>query len=86
MYEKAFREVYEIIENMDLKDSKLISPNFLKKLYNSIDWTYDFKYDNKKSFFEQNLSKDAKLILSIIYMRYFSSNEEKIEFMKNMKK
>ena len=85
MYGKALREVYEVIDNMSLEDTNLISPAFLKKLYEAVDWDYDFQYDNSKSFEEQNLSKDSKAILGIIYMRYFASTKEKAELYRLIK-
>lgn len=85
MYGKALREVYEVIDNMSLEDTQMISPAFLKKLYDAADWSYDFQYDRKKSFEEQNLSEDSRAILGIIYMRYFASVEEKAELYRQIK-
>lgn len=85
MYKKALREVYEVIDHMSLEDTKKISSEFLNKLYNVSDWNYDFQYDENKSFEEQDLSGDAKVILAIIYMRYFASTDEKVELIKQIK-
>ncbi len=85
MYGKALREVYEVIDNMSVEDTKMISPAFLKKLYKSADWNYDFQYDSSKSFEEQKLSDDSKAILGIIYMRYFATIEEKAELYRLIK-
>lgn len=86
MYEKALKEVYEVLDNMDTEDLKQVSPAFLSKLYDSADWNYDFKYDETKSFADQNLSDDSKAILAIIYMRYFASMDEKAELIEILKK
>ena len=86
MHGKAFREVYEIISHMKEEDAKLISPDYLKEIYDSADWNYDFKYDVKKSLKDQKVSEDAKFILSLIYMRYFASVKEKVELLKLIKK
>ena len=85
MYGKALKEVYEVIDHMSLEDTKKISPKFLNKLYSVSDWNYNFQYDETKSFEEQKLSEDAKVILAIIYMRYFATNEEKSELIKMIK-
>jgi len=86
MYGKVFREVGEVIDNMDPKDTLKISSDFLKTIIKKADWSYDFKYDKSKSIMEQNLSDDAQVLLSVIYLRYFASKEEKLELIKLMKK
>lgn len=85
MYGKALREVYEVIDNMSVEDTKIISSAFLNKLYKAADWSYDFQYDKSKSFDEQKLSDDSKAILGIIYMRYFATIEEKAELYRLIK-
>ena len=49
MYGQALREVNEVLENMDEKYTKLISPDFMKMMIENIDWSYDFKYDTNKN-------------------------------------
>lgn len=85
MYKKALREVYEVIDNMSLENTSKISPTFLKRLYESCDWNYNFQYNEDNSFKEQDLSDDAKTILAIIYMRYFATKEEKKKLIKAIK-
>ena len=77
MYGQALREVNEVLENMDEKYTKLISPDFMKMMIENIDWSYDFKYDTNKKLDEQLISDEAKTILSIIYLRYFTTKEER---------
>ena len=77
MYGQALREVNEVLENMDEKYTKLISPDFMRMMIENIDWSYDFKYDTNKKLDEQLISDEAKTILSIIYLRYFTTKEER---------
>lgn len=84
MYGKALREVNEVLENMDSRYTRLISPDFMNMMIRNIDWSYDFKYDINKTIEEQEISEDAKTILSIIYLRYFSTPDEKQEFMEQL--
>lgn len=85
MYGKALREVNEVLENMDEKYTKLISPDFMNMMIKNIDWSYNFEYDVNKKLEEQSISEDAKTILSIIYLRYFVNEKEKQEFIKQIK-
>ena len=82
---KAFKEVYEIISHMKEEDANLISEDYRNKIYELVDWDYDFKYDVKKSFKDQKVSEEAKFILSIIYMRYFASVKEKVDLLNLIK-
>ena len=86
MYERALREVGEVLDNMDSKYTSKISSDFFNMLIKKSDWSYQFKYDKRKSIMEQNLSDEAKILLSIIYLRYFVSKEEKWELIQLMKK
>ena len=85
MYERALREVNDVLENMDEKYTKKISAEFINMMIKNMDLSYDFKYDITKSLEEQNLSEEAKTILSIIYLRYFCDENEKIDIIKQMK-
>lgn len=77
MLEKDFTEVNQVIKHMDQKDVDKISPNFLKMIENNMDNSYDFIYDESKKVYEQNLSKNARIIISIIYIKYLATEEEK---------
>ena len=85
MYERALREVNDVLENMDEKYTKKISAEFINMMIKNMDLSYDFKYDITKPLEEQNLSEEAKTILSIIYLRYFCDENEKIDIIKQMK-
>ena len=77
MFEKAFTEVNEILENMDESYVNQISKSFRRMIIENMDLNYEFRYDSSKSFMEQEISDDAKAIMAIIYMEYWATNEEK---------
>ncbi len=77
MFEKAFTEVNEILENMDESYVNHISKSFRRMIIENMDLNYEFRYDSSKSFMEQEISDDAKAIMAIIYMEYWATNEEK---------
>ena len=77
MLEKDFTEVNQVIKHMEPEDVKKISPNFLKMITDNMDENYDFKYNDTKKVYEQNLSKNARIIISIIYIKYLATEEEK---------
>ena len=77
MLEKDFTEVNQVIKHMEPEDVKKISPNFLKMITDNLDENYDFKYNDTKKVYEQNLSKNARIIISIIYIKYLATEEEK---------
>lgn len=77
MLEKDFTEVNQVIKHMEKNDIDKISPNFLKMIENNMDNSYDFIYDENKKVYEQNLSKNARIIISIIYIKYLATEEEK---------
>ena len=79
MFEKAFTEVNEILENIDESYLNKISISFRKMIIENMDLKYEFRYDSSKPFMEQEISEDAKIILAIIYMEYWASIEEKEE-------
>lgn len=85
MYEKALMEVNEVLEYMDEKYTKQISSEFTNMMIKNMDLSYNFKYDINKPLQEQNLSEEAKIILSIIYLRYFCDTEEKTQIINKMK-
>lgn len=85
MYEKALKEVNEVLENMDEKYTQKISSEFINMMIKNMDLSYDFKYDITKPLEEQNLSEEAKTILTIIYLRYFCNENEKTKIIKKMR-
>lgn len=85
MYDKAFREVYEILDYMSEEHTSKISKNFITYVLENADWDYDFKYDENKKLEEHKLLVETEIILSMIYFKYFLTETEKTELLRIMK-
>ena len=77
MQGKAFQEVNEILNQLPLKTARKIPVSFLKMVEENADPTHEFHYDPSKSLEEQNVSDEAKVILSILYIKCFADENEK---------
>ena len=76
-YRKALVEVNEVIKVLDSKLKNKIPIKLQETITNNMDMSYGFKLDNKKSLFEQTLTRKAKAILAYIYRTYLCTEEEK---------
>ena len=85
MYGKAFREVYVILENLDKQYTNKISKEFINYVLDNMDYTHEFKYDNTKTIEQQEIQKETSIILTMLYLKYFATENEKIELIKEMK-
>ena len=76
---KAFAEVYDIIRHMDKEIIDKIPKKFIKFIYDNRDNSYNVKFDYSKNILEQNMLRDTKVLLSIIYIDYVCSPEKRAE-------
>ena len=84
MLEKDFTEVNQVIKYMNKNDVDKISPNFLKLIRDNMDTSYIFNYDESKNVYQQDLSKNARIIISIMYIKYLATEQEKIKYYEKM--
>ena len=76
-YKIALAEVDALIEKASEEEKSKISESFLIFVKNNKEKTYSFDIDNNKSLLEQNLRKETKILLSLIYRCYFCDEETK---------
>ena len=74
---QALSEVYSIINHLDNNLYKKIPDNFIKMIENNRDLKYDVDIDYTKNINEQNLLRETRVILSLIYRDYLCTKEEK---------
>ena len=70
-YRNAFSEVYCIIENMHPDNRKKINPNFIKFLKETKNNNYIPNPKKINLVNKENLMKETKIILAIIYEKNF---------------
>lgn len=85
MYGKAFREFYEIIDYMSVEKTSKLPKNFMDYVISNVDWDHKFIYDTTKNLEDQNLQPETYTLLTMMYLKYFASEEEKIDVIKQMK-
>lgn len=73
---QAFCEVYDVINHMDKQMQEKIPNNFKDFIKNEKEINYAPKIDYSKDFKTQ-ISKETKVILSLIYRDYLCSKQEK---------
>ena len=74
---QALSEVYSIINHLDKNLYKKIPNNFINMIENNRDLKYDVNIDYTKNINEQNLLRETRVILSLIYRDYLCTKEER---------
>lgn len=78
---EAFCEVYDIIKHMDKEMQEKIPNNFMNLIKENKALNYEFNIDYKKDIKNQIL-RETKIILSLVYRDYLCSEEKKKELLK----
>ena len=75
-YPYAYKEVYEILKNIDESYLRLIPNSFINMLEKNMDSNYYFKIKNFE-FNSQELLQETKAILAYLYLNYWATDIEK---------
>ena len=80
-YQKAYREVIEILNFVPKESVNKIPQTMIDMLKTKMDKNYDFKVDINKSFEEQKLLDETKAIFANIFRDYWATpyQKERIE-------
>lgn len=76
-YSKAYVEVETVLLALEDSLKRKIPQNVMKALAENKDKEYIFDYDFNKPIHEQDISVEAKIMLSKIYKDYLCSEKEK---------
>lgn len=74
---REYNEVVEILNHIPKEDYNKIPKNMINMFKANIDSDYNFKFNTKKSLQEQNVSKEAKIIIAILYRDYWATEEQR---------
>ena len=83
-FNKACKELYICLKNIDAELYFKIPNEFLKGIIENMDSDYYFYYDYNKKFYEQNLLEETKNLLGYIYYNYWANEQEKENFKNNI--
>lgn len=80
-YQKAYREVIEILKYLPQESVNKIPKKMIKLFNVKMDRDYEFKIDENKNFEEQEIMEETKAILANIFRDYWSTpyQKERIE-------
>lgn len=75
-YAIAYTQVYSIINALDSKEKNKIPNEEILYIENHMDKAYEFLYNPEKSLKNNNVSKDAAIILLYLWKKYFLNKEK----------
>lgn len=81
-YQRAFKEVNEVLLHTDTELTNKIPLKFRKFLEENMDKEYNFHIQENLSLEKQEISKETENILALIYRTYWATQEEKEDFIK----
>ncbi len=80
VYQNAFKEVNDILENTDEELVKKIPSKFIEFIRNNMNKNYITNINREIRISEQKLLRETESILSLIYRTYWATEEENKEF------
>ena len=84
-YQMALVEVYEILKLSKKDEINKIPHSFLEFIKKNKSKEYKFKFNKEKNLNDQNLMKETKIILSLLYRSYICNIETRKELEKEDK-
>ncbi len=76
IYAKAYKEVLTVIKNLTKDDYEKIPKEYIEFLENNCNNDYDFEYNASKSFKEQELLEETKLILFGLFEKFGATDTQ----------
>ena len=85
-YAKSYKELVEILKHIPKSDLNKIPKEKVQYYIENQDNNYEFIYNIKLNFEEQNITKLTKILIANLYIEYWADNEEKQQIKKNDEK
>ena len=76
-YAKAYKEVLEIISQFSDEEYKKIPSEKIQFYKENMDREYEFRIDPEVKLSQQNISKEANVVIISLYRDYFATDEQK---------
>lgn len=84
-YQKALKEVDEVLKYTDSNLLEKIPNKFINFIHENMDNSYIININPSINLNEQILLPETENILTLIYLSYWATNEEKAEYYNNQK-
>lgn len=81
-YAIAYCEVLEILKHISKEDYDKLPQEKIDVFEANASKDYEFKYDTQKTLNEQNVSKEAKAIIGILFRDYWATEEQRKTILK----
>lgn len=85
VYARAYTELYEILKNISENDLNKIPKEVFNMLERKRDKEYNFKLEENIEFENQELLRETKILLAILYRDYWARKEEKEKIIQKWK-
>lgn len=79
-YKESITEVMDILKHTKKEDVDKISPSFMKYLQSNVSTTYIPNLDHTYTIDKMQLKRETKVILAIIYRKFWCHQEDKQSF------
>ena len=76
-YPKAYKEVIEILKYLPEEDVKKIPEEMINMFEKNMDKEYKYTINKNKPFNKQNMLKETREILAILYKDYWANEKQK---------
>ena len=83
---KAYKELYEILKFIPREKRAKIPASFITFLECNMDKKYEYKIKNVRNFEKQEMLKETKILLAILYRDYWATSEKKQEIIAKQRK
>lgn len=74
---KAYKEVAELLKFFNFEDLRKIPKEEIMRFENNKDNDYEYKVDENKKFFEQEMLPETKIIFANIFRKYWATDYQK---------
>lgn len=74
---REYNEVIEILNYIPREDYNKIPTDLIGAFKKNIEKDYKFKYDIKRTLKEQNVSKEARTIIAILFRDYWATDKQR---------
>lgn len=84
-FPNAYREVYIILNYVEEELLNKIPKDFIDMLENKMNREYEYKYNEKLDFEEQEILQETKVVFAYIFLNYWSTKDENNLIMKKFR-